>query len=238
MLLLPSLDAHPGFIGLSVTIMGLLNLAGHLMARRQQSMERNSLLLASESRLNMFLVLMGFFLTTACERVPIVEARLQGEGLVVLDDAQDPDKAPRFWYIEDDWHRLFLAVSPGRGQLHFYVRSHDDPSASDPAKWWAEGAHPLLLDASTSCESSVQYFDNPNNSFLNNFSKSHYPEIYPFSPETEAPGFAVILEAKDCIGQDIDMLVSVLDESGEHAREHRLTLWLERVDWDYYIAIP
>lgn len=55
----------------------------------------------------------------------------------------------------------------------------------------------MTLDVTTECDSGVQYFDNPANSFGNNFLKAENPEIYPHSPETNALGFSAILTVED-----------------------------------------
>ena len=96
----------------------------------------------------------------------------------------------------------------------------------------------MMLEVLAECDSVVQYFDNPANSFGNNFLKADYPEIYPHSPETEAPGLSAILTVEDCVGPEIGVAVTVLDESGEPARQHDLTIEVEQVDWYFNPLFP
>lgn len=163
----------------------------------------------------------------------MVEARIEGEGLTPLTVYQEPGEPLREWTIEDDWHRLFIAVHVGPERLRFYARVQDEPSTTPPAMWWSEGAHLIRLGVSTDCASSLQYFDNPANSFANNFLKAQHPEVYLHSPETGAPDLAAILMVEDCLESDIEVLVTVIGDLGEAAREHRLTIRAEQVDWYY-----
>ncbi len=91
----------------------------------------------------------------------------------------------------------------------------------------------MTVEAATDCVFNVQYFDNPGNSFANNYLKYYAPEIFPHSPEIAAPGLAAILEVQDCIGGSVDVAISVHDESGVPARQHGLTVQIEQVDWYY-----
>ena len=175
---------------------------------------------------------------TGCEKVPVLEARAQGKGLTPIPAYQVPGKSPQYWTIEDDWHRVFMAAGARPERLLFFVRTHDDPSSSPPGTWWLEGARPMTLDVTTECDYAVQYFENPGNSFGNNFLKAESPETYPHSPETEAPGFSAILTVEDCVGPNIVVSINVLDESGELAREHQLTIQVEQVDWYYNPLFP
>ena len=96
----------------------------------------------------------------------------------------------------------------------------------------------MQLDVTTECDFRVRHFDNPGNSFANNFLKAENPEIYPHSPETEAPGRSAILEVPNCVGEGISMTIFVLDESGEPAREHPVAIQVEQVDWYYNPLFP
>lgn len=177
-------------------------------------------------------------LLTACEKVPVLEAQVRGEGLAPIIEYQAPNESPKHWYIEDDWHRLFMAARASPDRLLFFIRTHDEPSASPPSVWWLEGARRMTLKVTTDCDSGVQYFDNPGNSFGNNFLKADYPEIYPHSPEGKAPGFSAIVTVEDCVGPIIDLSITVLDESGEPARRHELKVRVEQVDWYYNPLFP
>ncbi len=96
----------------------------------------------------------------------------------------------------------------------------------------------MTLEVSAECDSEVQYFDNPSNSYANNFFNPGRPDIYPYSPVTEAPGLSAILTVEDCVGPDIGVAITVLDESGAPAREHQLTIQIEQVDWYYNPLFP
>lgn len=92
-------------------------------------------------------------LVAGCERVPVLEARVQGEGLAPILAYQVPGKSPQYWTIEDDWHRLFMAARARPERLLFFIRTHDDPSSSPPGTWWLAGrlvlqsAIPLTIEA-------------------------------------------------------------------------------------------
>lgn len=60
-------------------------------------------------------------LVAGCERVPVLEARVQGEGLAPILAYQVPGKSPQYWTIEDDWHRLFMR--PVRGRKDYFFSS-------------------------------------------------------------------------------------------------------------------
>lgn len=187
---------------------------------------------------NITLAFLLILSVTACEKVPVVEAKIDGDGLTPLTMYQNPGDPPREWTIEDDWHRVFMAVRVGPERLYFYVRTHAEPSTTPPSMWWSKGAHLMTLGVSTDCNSSLQYFDNPANSFANNFLKVLYPEVYPHSPETGEPDLAAILIVEDCLDSDIEVLITVIDDLGEPAREHRLTIRAVQVDWYYNPQIP
>ncbi len=177
------------------------------------------------------LCLVLLLLVAACEKVPILKAQVQGEGLAEVTDYRRG--WPQHWATADDWHRLFVAARARPGRLSLFVRTHDDPSKTPPDTWMGEGARRMTLEVSAGCDSAVQYFDNPSNSYANNFFHPGRPDIYPYSPVTEAPGLSAILTVEDCVGPDIGVAITVLDESGAPAREHQLTIRIEQVDWYY-----
>jgi len=82
---------------------------------------------------NITLAIVILSFVTACERVPVVDARIEGEGLTPLTVNLNPGEAPREWMIEDDWHRLFMALRVGPGRLLFYVRTYAEPSTTPPS---------------------------------------------------------------------------------------------------------
>ena len=187
-------------------------------------------------RINLFF-LAPIVLLAACERAPVMEARLEGEGIVAL--YEERNGPPTHWVIEDDWHSVFMMVRAGPERLRLFVRTYDDSTAARPDVWWSEGARPMKLDVTTVCDFEVTYFNEPGNSFAINFLKAGNPEIYPYySPETQIPGLSAILEVPDCVGADIRISISVLDESGEPARKHPLSIQVEQVDWYYNPLFP
>lgn len=167
-----------------------------------------------------------------------MQATVEADGLVALTAYQKTGFATQKWVIEDDWHRLFLAAAAGPDRFRFFVRTQSDPSATAPEVWWLEGAYLMLVTATTDCDSALQYFDNPGNSYGNNFLKARYPENYPFSPETDPPGYAAILTVDYCADADIEVLITVLDNAGKPAREHQLSIRTTEVDWYYNPLFP
>ncbi len=187
---------------------------------------------------NVFFALPIVLYVTACERVPVVATQIEGDGLTPLTEFQAPGDPARDWAIEDDWHRLYVAARAGPERLRIYVRTQTEPSTTSPMKWWSKGAHPMRLGVSTDCNSRLQYFDSPGNSYANNFLKALNPEIHPHSPESGAPGLAAILTLENCIDSDIEVRITVIDDSGEPAREHQLAIRAEQVDWYYNPLFP
>ncbi len=170
---------------------------------------------------------------TACEKVRVYEARVEGAGLTPFTEYQEPGTPIEEWTIERDGYRVFMSAQARRGPLRLYVRTQTDPATTDPAVFWSEGTLPFRMDVAADCETSLQYFDNPANSYANNFLKSEYPDTYPHSPETEAPGLSAILATEACTDTEIGVRISVLDDAGEPLREHTLTILIEQVDWYY-----
>ena len=193
------------------------------------------------SRLNIrnaALLLALLVFASGCEKVLVLAGTIEGDGVTPLSGHDAQSWSPRIWIVEDDWHRVFMSVRVNEDRLLFFARTRSDPSATPPGVWWTAGAYPMTLEVETDCDSSVQYFDNPGNSFGNNFLRPDLPDIYPHSPETEAPGLAAILKIENCAYSDIELTIVVLDPSGEPAREHRLTIEVEQVDWYYNPLIP
>ncbi len=175
---------------------------------------------------------------TACERVPVYEIRIEGAGLTPFTEYQEPGIPTREWTLERDDYRLYLSARARYGPLLLYVRTQTDPATTDPAVFWSEGALPFRMEVAADCERSLQYFDNPANSYMNNFLSASHPEIYPHSPETDAPGLAAILAAEACTNTDIGVRISVLDDADALLREHALTIRIEQVDWQINVLWP
>jgi hypothetical protein len=174
----------------------------------------------------------------SCEKVPVLEARVEGEGIVALTEYETHGTWPQYWSAEDDWHSLFLAARARPDRLYLFVRTDNEPAQALPAVWTSAEKRPVLLGITTECVYDVQYFDNPGNSFLNNFLQPEYPETYPHSPPTEAPGLSAILTVEDCVGPTINVSIAVLDESKAPARTHSLTIRIVPVDWYYNPLFP
>ncbi len=173
-----------------------------------------------------------------CEKVPVLEARVEGEGIVALTDYETHGTWPQYWNTEDEWHSVFLAARARPERLHFFVRTDNEPAQALPAVWSSADTRLFLLDVSTVCAFGVQYFDNPGNSYLNNFLKPENPEIYPHSPEVSGPGKSAIITVEDCAGPIIDISIFVLDESNAPARKHSLAVHVVQVDWYYNPLFP
>ena len=187
---------------------------------------------------NITLPLLALLCVTACERVPIFEARIEGEGVTPDTEYLRPGEPPRLWTIEDDWHRLLMAVRFEPERLSFFVATRAKPSKTTPGiKGW-EATHLLKVGVSTDCSSETQYFDNPANSFANNFLKARYPEVYAHSPETGEPDLVAIMTIENCMHPEFGLLITVIDDLGEPARLHRLKIRTEQVDWHYSLLFP
>ena len=195
---------------------------------------------SSEFRLrNKIFALVPVLLVVAgCEKVPVLEARVEGEGIIALTEYKRHGTWPQYWNTEDDWHSVFLAARARPDRTHFFVRSDNEPAQALPAVWTLAETRPILLDITTECAYDVQYFDNPANSFLNNFLKPENPDVYQHSPEISPPGQSAIVTVEDCVGQTLDVSIVVVDESNAPAREHSLTIHVVQVDWYYNSLFP
>ena len=188
---------------------------------------------------NKIFVLVPVLLVVAgCEKVPVVEARVEGEGIVALTEHKEHLTWPQYWNTADDWHNVFFAARAGPDRLRLFVRTDNEPAQALPAVWTSAETRPVLLDVTTECAYELQYFDNPANSFGNNFLRPESPDIYPHSPEISPPGHSAIVTVEDCVGPTIDVSIAVLDESNAPARRHRLTIHVVQVDWYYNPLFP